>query len=72
MNIGVRAGSFCMYELMRNLMGIEDDSHIIQNIENHDNTSLPGLVRASFSIQNSMADVYVFTSAIRNISKSNR
>ncbi|MBS3121683.1 aminotransferase class V-fold PLP-dependent enzyme [Candidatus Woesearchaeota archaeon] len=68
--IGVRAGSFCTYELIRKLKGItkEQDQEITKEVLSGVTANIPGLVRASFSMINNLEDVNRFVSAISEIS----
>jgi cysteine desulfurase len=66
--IGVRAGSFCAYSIVRNLLNISDETEIIQSVKNGDVSKIPGFVRASFSLQNNEEDVKRFVNAIGIIS----
>jgi len=69
--IGVRAGSFCTYELMRKLKGIskERDNEIAKEVDNGITANIPGLVRASFALSNSLEDVKRFVEALKEISQ---
>jgi cysteine desulfurase / selenocysteine lyase len=67
--IGVRAGSFCVYNVVRNLMNIKDETQIIEDIKNRKPNSVPGFVRASFSLCNNLDDVNRFVYAINEITK---
>ncbi len=69
--IGVRAGSFCTYELLRKLKGISDDEPIVQAIDRGDTSLIPSVVRASFGLVNQPEDVERFTQAVYEISKTN-
>lgn len=56
--IGVRAGSFCVYQTVRNLLGVNaNDDDIKFAVKQGDISSIPAVVRASFSIINTQADV---------------
>ncbi len=69
-SIGVRAGSFCTYELIRRLKGIsrEEDQIIALKVRDGFTASIPGIVRASFSIYNTLDDADKLVSAIEEIS----
>ncbi len=67
--IGVRAGSFCVYNVVRNLLGITDDSDIVAKVKAGQENPVPGFVRASVSLCNSMEDVDRFIQAINTITK---
>lgn len=70
--IGVRAGSFCVYEGIRELLGIQDDEHITRSVEMGDVSKIPGILRASFSICNTERDVCAFLEAIDWVSRAER
>jgi ubiquinone/menaquinone biosynthesis C-methylase UbiE len=67
--IGVRAGSFCTYELMRKLKGIlkEQDKQIAKEVDEGITKNIPGLVRASFALSNTPEDVEKLVEAIKEI-----
>ncbi len=69
---GVRAGSFCTYELIRKLKNIfsMEDKKIESEIDTEITKNIPGVVRASFSIFNSLEDVDRFVKAIQEIVKT--
>lgn len=65
--IGVRAGSFCVYNVVRHLLKIEDESQIINDVQAGKEDAVPGFVRASFSLCNTKEDVERFVRAMRTI-----
>jgi len=69
--IGVRAGSFCTYELMRKLKNFsdEDDKTIADNVEHGTTKNIPGVVRASFGLVNNREDIDRFVIAVSEIAK---
>ncbi len=67
--IGVRAGSFCVYNVVRHLLKIEDESEIIAGVKAGDENAVPGFVRASFSLCNTEEDVKRFIEAIEKMTK---
>ena len=69
--IGVRAGSFCVYDVVRNLLEIEDEQKIIEAVNHGDTSLIPGIIRASFALCNSKADVKRFIQAINFITQNN-
>jgi len=69
--IGVRAGSFCVYDVVRNLLEINDEQKIIEAVNHGDTSLIPGIIRASFALCNSNADVKRFIQAINFITKNN-
>ncbi|KKW33151.1 MAG: Aminotransferase, class V [Candidatus Uhrbacteria bacterium GW2011_GWA2_52_8d] len=69
--IGVRAGSFCVYDVVRNLLEIKDESKIIEAVNHGDTSLIPGIIRASFALCNTNADVDRLIQAINFITKTN-
>jgi len=69
--IGVRAGSFCVYDVVRNLLGIEDEQKIIEAVNHGDTSLIPGIIRASFALCNSRNDVKRFIQAINCVTQNN-
>ena len=65
--IGVRAGSFCVYHVIRKLLNIKDDSELVQAIQSGINNHIPGVIRASFSLQNTKKDAVRLVNAIKDI-----
>ena len=65
--IGVRYGSFCVYDFVRRLLDISDDSEIIRKVNAGEGNAVPGFVRASVSLSTSQNDVDRFISAINQI-----
>lgn len=54
--IGVRAGSFCVYNVVRQLLDITDETDIIRGVKDGDADVAPGFIRASFSLANTEED----------------
>lgn len=56
--IGVRAGSYCVYEFSRRINNItaEEDKKIAEKVRKGIKDEIPGSVRASFSIYNNIED----------------
>lgn len=69
--IGVRAGSFCVYDVVRNLLEIKDESKIVEAVNHGDTSLIPGIIRASFALCNTNADVDRLIQAINFITKTN-
>lgn len=69
--IGVRAGSFCVYDVVRNLLEIKDEQKIIEAVNRGDTSLVPGVIRASFALCNSKTDVNRFIEAINFITNNN-
>lgn len=66
--IGVRAGSFCVYNAMRRLLHITDETEIIAAVQNGDTRQVPGFIRASFGLCNTAEDAERFICAINELS----
>jgi len=67
--IGVRAGSFCVYQFIRKLLGITSDAKLVSKIKRGETCVIPGLVRASISIANTEKDIDRFIKAVEAIAK---
>lgn len=67
--IGVRAGSFCVYNVVRNLLKIDDESQIIADVKAGKENAVPGFVRASFALCNTEEDVERFVRAIETLTQ---
>ncbi len=67
--IGVRAGSFCAYRAVRRLLGVRDDDKIAAAVRNGDTSLIPKVIRASFGLCNSEADVDRLITALTEITK---
>lgn len=67
--IGVRAGNFCVYHVVRDLLKItpEQEQRIVADVEKGDTSSMPGVIRASFSICNNREDAERLIDAVRQI-----
>ena len=65
--IGVRAGSFCVYHVVKKLLKIKDESKIINAVKAGDTSSVPKLIRASVAICNTEKDIDRFIEAINQI-----
>jgi len=65
--IGVRAGSFCAYHVIRKLIGIKNDNAIIDAVKNGNTKTIPALIRASISLCNSETDIDRLVNAINKI-----
>ncbi len=67
--IGVRAGSFCTYNVVRKLLGIKDESDIICSVKLGKTNKIPTLIRASISLCNTDADINRMILAIKELTK---
>ncbi|MCL7931718.1 aminotransferase class V-fold PLP-dependent enzyme [Halomonas llamarensis] len=65
--IGVRYGSFCVYDVVRRLLNITDDSEIARKVLAGEDNAVPGFVRASVALPNTQEDVDRFVAAINQI-----
>lgn len=65
--IGVRAGSFCVYQVVRKLLKIKDESSIISAVKAGKTEKIPALIRASISIYNTEEDIDRMIAAIKEI-----
>ncbi len=69
--IGVRAGSFCVYNVVRKLLKITDETKIIADVKSNIENAVPGFIRASFSLCNSDKDVERLIEALEKITSEN-
>jgi len=67
--IGVRAGSFCSYSLVKKLLGIKNEKQIILAVKREDVSKIPGFVRASISLCNNDEDIARFIAAVGEITR---
>jgi cysteine desulfurase len=67
--IGVRAGSFCVYHVLRKLLKIEDEKHIIKEVNGGKTGNIPALVRASIGLCNTEDDISRMIKAIKEITR---
>ncbi len=67
--IGVRAGSFCVYNVVRKLMHVKNESTIVAAVKNGDTSKVPSIIRASFGLANRPEDVERFIKAITALTK---
>ena len=67
--IGTRAGSYCVYEFSRRIAGTdaEEEKRIAEEVRKGKTASIPGSVRASFSLINNLEDVDRLIAAIKEI-----
>lgn len=70
--IGTRAGSFCVYQLIRKLKNIseKDDKRIAEEVGKGKTIVMPGVVRASFAMYNNVEDVDRLVDAVKTIIKN--
>ncbi|MEI8339294.1 MAG: aminotransferase class V-fold PLP-dependent enzyme [bacterium] len=67
--IGVRAGSFCTYRLLRRLLNIKNDKQIIEEVKKGNTKAVPAIIRASFGLCNEEKDADRFIQAIKKITE---
>ncbi|MBU0661602.1 aminotransferase class V-fold PLP-dependent enzyme [Patescibacteria group bacterium] len=67
--IGVRAGSFCVYNVIRQVLDIQDETKIIEDVKAGKEDAVPGFIRASFALCNTQEDVDRFIEAMEEITK---
>ncbi len=65
--IGVRAGSFCVYQVVRKLLGIKDERGIIESVKKGNTNKIPKIIRASFALCNTEQDVVRFIQAMKEL-----
>ena len=68
--IGLRAGSFCVYNVARDLLDIQNDLHIVSRVRNGDTSVIPGFIRASVGLNNTVEDITRFIKAMEVITAS--
>ena len=70
-SIGVRAGNFCVYHVVRDLLKItpEQEAKIIADVEKGDTSTMPGVIRASFSLCNNREDADRLAAAVCQIAE---
>jgi cysteine desulfurase/selenocysteine lyase len=69
--IGVRSGCFCAHPYILHLLGISPGQaqHVRQRMISGDKSDMPGLVRASFGLYNTLAEVDMLAEALNRISR---
>ena len=67
--IGVRAGSFCVYQVVRKLLKITDEKDIIESVKCGESEKVPALVRASISLCNNEKDIDRIIVALEELTK---
>lgn len=68
--IGVRNGCFCAHPLILHLLRVDHDQslQVREQIINGDKTDMPGLIRASFGLYNTLEEVDALIDALKAIS----
>jgi len=69
--IGTRAGSYCVYEFSRKINATthDEDRKITEEVKNGITANIPGSVRASFGMYNTIEDVNRLVLAIKEITE---
>jgi len=69
--IGVRSGCFCAHPYILHLLGLsaEQATDVRRRILANDRSEMPGLIRASFGLYNSIEEVDVLVEALTDISR---
>jgi len=67
--IGIRAGSFCVYNVLRKLLKIKDESKIVASVKAGKTNNIPRLARVSISLCNTDADINRIIAALKEITK---
>ena len=68
--IGVRSGCFCAHPYILRLLGLnEAEAHEVrERLLSGDRSNMPGLIRASFGLYNTLEEIDIFVKALRHIS----
>jgi cysteine desulfurase / selenocysteine lyase len=71
--IGVRSGCFCAHPYILHLLGLskEEAAEVRRRMVAGDKSEMPGLIRASFGLYNTLEDVDILLDALSHISKGN-
>lgn len=71
--IGVRNGCFCAHPLILHLLKVDKETaeQVRMEMMNHNRTNLPGLIRMSFGLYNTIVDVDLFIEALKAVSAGN-
>lgn len=67
--IGVRAGSFCVYQFVRKLLKIEDETEIISSVKSGSCEQIPALIRASVALCNTESDIDRMIKALKELTR---
>ena len=67
--IGVRNGCFCAHPLILHLLGLseEESNQVRDDILGHNKAAMPGLIRASFGLYNTIEEVDTFVDVLEKI-----
>lgn len=69
--IGVRSGCFCAHPYILHILGLNqmEAAQVRADIMSNDRSNMPGLIRASFGLYNTLEDIDTFLNALIRISK---
>ncbi len=69
--IGVRNGCFCAHPYILHLLGLtpEQTERVRDDMLAHDRSEMPGLVRASFGLYNTLEEIDAFAAALEKIAR---
>jgi cysteine desulfurase / selenocysteine lyase len=69
--VGVRSGCFCAHPYILRLLGLNDtEAHAVrERIESGDRSNMPGLIRASFGLYNTLEEIDILADALTQISQ---
>jgi selenocysteine lyase/cysteine desulfurase len=69
--IGVRSGCFCAHPYVLRLLGLSDDeAHAVRDrMAAHDKREMPGMVRMSFGLYNTLDEIDQFIEALQHIAR---
>jgi selenocysteine lyase/cysteine desulfurase len=69
--IGVRSGCFCAHPYILHLLGLspQEAAEVRQRMLEGDKSEMPGLIRASFGLYNTLEEVDVLIAALERISR---
>lgn len=69
--IGVRSGCFCAHPYILRLLGLNaEEAHAVrERMLAHDRSEMPGLIRASFGLYNTVDEVDCLVDALKHISR---
>jgi len=69
--IGVRSGCFCAHPYILHLLGLsqEEAADVRRRILDNDRSNMPGLIRASLGLYNTLEDVDILVEALSRISR---
>lgn len=65
--IGVRTGSFCVYQAIRSLLYVQDESEIIQAVKDGNTEKIPSVIRVSFGLINNQEDIDRLINALEEL-----